>query len=480
MHDTIIIGRDLSSLVAALSLSRRGLKTVLLTEGDQESEYREAGYAFPIDPTPYSGFGEDQTVGTLLRSLNLEPDDAPKPLPANPALQVILPRHRIDLFHDKEQMLSDIIREFPQSEQTIRRFYYTIDKAGALMGSWIRGDQADDRPLHGKRRLGLFRLPAALALWFSLLIQGRGTCAAFRRVVEAQLTVLSHLHTGNAPLPLSSAYLLSLPQREVYYPLGGRITWLNWLRKSFTDAGGILMDGCSVMRIDTKPDISIDIENAGVSTTLRGKRLIVSTQWEKLKPLLTQRKAFRRLAHRLRAVRPVAYPFCLHLGVHAGGLPEQLASYALWIRDDTRPATDQNLVFIQTSRPEETERAPNGKRALCATVFLKKSPVMLTDLELNDAAKGMIDSLEGFLPFLRESIDYVNIEKSIAVARRCQEMISLKYHPPKGMLIGMNTLGPHTPLPNVFLTGGILRAGLGFEGEILAGMDAASAARGER
>ena len=37
----------------------------------------------------------------------------------------------------------------------------------------------------------------------------------------------------------------------------------------------------------------------------------------------------------------------------------------------------------------------------------------------------------------------------------------------------MNTLSPETPLRNVLLTGGVLRAGLGFEGEILSGMDAA-------
>ena len=99
--------------------------------------------------------------------------------------------------------------------------------------------------------------------------------------------------------------------------------------------------------------------------------------------------------------------------------------------------------------------------------------MMLTDLELSGVAKAMIDSLEGLLPFLRESIDYVNIEKSISLARHCQEIVNQKYHTPKGLIIGINTLSPITPLPNVFLTGGILRAGLGFEGEILAGMDAA-------
>jgi hypothetical protein len=104
---------------------------------------------------------------------------------------------------------------------------------------------------------------------------------------------------------------------------------------------------------------------------------------------------------------------------------------------------------------------------------------MLTDPELSGVAKAIIDSLEGLLPFLRENIDYVNIEKSISWARRSQEVINQKYRTRKGTITGITTLSPVTPLSNVFLTGGILRAGLGFEGEILAGMDAALLALGE-
>ena len=49
MYDIIVIGRDLSSLIAALTSARNGLKTILVNEGKLEIEHREAGYAFPID-----------------------------------------------------------------------------------------------------------------------------------------------------------------------------------------------------------------------------------------------------------------------------------------------------------------------------------------------------------------------------------------------------------------------------------------------
>ena len=147
MYDIIVIGRDLSSLIAALASARYGRKTILVNEGKLEMEHREAGYAFPIDPTPLSGIGEDQTVGCLIKELRLTPDAIPLPPVLDPALQVIFTDHRVDLFHDRERLILDMIREFPQREREIRRFYHALSKAETLIERWIGEDhngQSDD------------------------------------------------------------------------------------------------------------------------------------------------------------------------------------------------------------------------------------------------------------------------------------------------------------------------------------------------
>jgi phytoene dehydrogenase-like protein len=473
MYDTIIIGRDLSSLIAALAALRHGLKTLLITEGNQETEHRDAGYAFPIDPTPLSGFGGEQTVLRLLGELHLSLTEAPKMLLMDPAFQVILPGHRVDLFHDQNQMINEMIREFPSQEREIKRVYHAVLKYSTLIEHWISEDRAGRSDLLTNIFRYAVRLPNAIAGFYSLALRSNGTDHALDRVIEAQMAVLSHLDVDSRFLPLSAAYLLSLPTRGVYYPLGGRNAWLSWLRKVYIDSGGELLDGYSVMRIDTKPEIIVDVEYAGSASTIHGNGLIVSAQWEKLNLLLFQQKAFRSVVRRLGFNRPNAPPFCLHLGVHEEGLPERMAPYVAVVPDDRIPSRHRNLVFIERSLQGEISRAPEGRRALSVTVFLKESPLVLDDSELKAMAKTMIDALEGFLPFLRESIDYVNIEKSIAVARQSQEIVNQKYRMRKRSNIAMNTLSPVTPLHNVLLTGGIFRAGLGFEGEILSGMDAA-------
>ena len=473
MYDAIIIGRDLSSLIAAIAASSRGLKTLLISEGNQETEHRDAGYAFPIDPTPLSGFGGGQTVFRFLRELHLSLSEAPKMLLMDPAFQVILPGHRVDLFHDHNQMINEMIREFPLREQEIKRVYRAVLKGGTLIERWISEDCAGrSDPLTNIFRYAV-RLPTAIAGSYSLAIRGDGTDRALERVIEAQMAVLSHLDIDSRILPLTATYLLSLPRRGVFHPLGGRSAWMNWMRKVYIDSGGEMLDGCSVMRIDTKPEIIIDIEYAGSSSTIHGNTLIVSAHWEKLDLLLFHQKLFRSVVRRLGFNRPNAYSFSLHLGVHQEGLPEKMAPYVAVVSDDRIPACHQNLVFIERSLQGEIGRAPEGRRALSATVFLKESPLLLDDSELKGIAKTIIDALEGFLPFLRESIDYVNIERSIAFARQSQEIVNQKYRMRKLSNILMNTLSPATPLHNVLLTGGIFRAGLGFEGEILSGMDAA-------
>jgi phytoene dehydrogenase-like protein len=473
MYDTLIIGRDLSSLIAALVSVREGRRTALVMEGDPEMLYREAGYAFPFDPRPLSGLADRQILSRLLGDMPPADEEVSPGRLMNPAFQVILSGHRIDLFQDRERLLDDLIREFPGEVREIKRFYRAVAKAGSLVERWIAEDETDRSGFFRDILRKLARLPAAIASRSSLVIRGNGKDDTFRRVVEAQLTFLSNLEVEGQPFPVSAAYLLSLPVRGLFYPREGMIDWTDRLRRAFTDQGGILKDECSVIRVETEPEVTVDLECGGASLTLRGRRLIVSAQWEKLELLLPGRRILPRPNRRFASIRPAAYPFCLHMGVHEGGLPESMASCVVVLRDGTGPVTNRDLVFLQTSLPGENDRAPAGRRAVSATVYLADSPLRLSDQELKDAAAKIIDSLEEFLPFLRDSIDYLRVDQSIFLSRRYQETASRKYRARRRPFFGMSTLSPQTRLSNVLLTGGILRAGLGFEGEIIAGMDAA-------
>src|SRR4030042_688255 len=95
--------------------------------------------------------------------------------------------------------------------------------------------------------------------------------------------------------------------------------WIDWLRRRFTDGGGGLREGDSVIRIETGKEIIVDLESSGTATTVRGRRLIVSAKWEKLNLLLLGRKPFHRLGRRVRAGFSAAFSLLPPSGGYEGG-----------------------------------------------------------------------------------------------------------------------------------------------------------------
>jgi phytoene dehydrogenase-like protein len=99
----------------------------------------------------------------------------------------------------------------------------------------------------------------------------------------------------------------------------------------------------------------------------------------------------------------------------------------------------------------------------------------MSDVELTDISTSIFQSLDAFLPFLKENIDYINVGKSIEIAKKYQGLVNLKYSMDTASFFGLHNISHKTPVHNVFITGGMLLAGLGFEGEILSGVNAAKA-----
>lgn len=477
MYDTIVIGRDLSSMSAALSSVSEGRKTLMITEGDHVAVHRDAGYAFPLDPRPLLGLDCNVLSHLFGKKSQMEKGVSAKQA-MDPAFQVILPDHRLDIFRDWDRLVQEMIREFPEQERGIRNYYRDVARFADLVEQWIVEDLARRRGTFGDFHSSLMRFPHAAAGRSALAFRGDANKGAFRRVVEAQVNFLSHfLEMESSSFPVSAAYLLATPMRVGVAPSGGMTALMDHMRSTFKGQGGILMDGCSVMRVETHPKIAVDLDAGGCPSTHRGRNLIVSALWEKLELLLPVRKIFPGSSRSFTSIYPATYPFSLHMGVHEGGLPESMAPYVAVVRDGTGTFTNQDLVALNTSSREETDAAPAGRRAITCTVYLADSPLRLSDRQLKEIAMGMIDSLEGFLPFLRDSIDYLRVEQSIALARRCQDTVNRKYRMRGRPFFGTRTCSPKTGLANVYLTGGILRAGLGLEGEIIAGIDSAFKAK---
>jgi len=475
MYDTIVIGNDFSSLVAAITSVLYGRKTVLISNGDIPDIHLASGYTFNVDPMPIAGFGSDQTFPRFLAKHGITLANDKNICLFNPALQIILPDHRIDLYNDIDEFVADLEREFPGEGLEDGGCYSTLLKMGHISDLWIK-ENPDIAPKHHKRFI-TYMSNASEKLKESFLFSRRlrrvRKNPVLKMIVETELHLLSNLVTDSDTLfPPIFASVLSLPHRGLYYYTGGKGLMMESFRKIFVDSGGDIIKNASITGIIPSDEIKVNFYEHELISEVRGKKLIISTNSDKL-PLLLGHKKFRRLERHLKRIEMRYYPFTLHMGVLDKGIPEKMAPYVAVIPDKNKPVMDNNIIFLEMSAPYDTGRAPAGKRALSATIFLEKSPLFSTDLELEERSKAIIGHLEALLPFLRENLDYLNVEASIELSRKYQKMVNHKYRIKANPFIGAKALSGRTPLKNVYLSGGALLSGLGFEGEIISGRNAA-------
>jgi len=478
MYDAIVIGNDLSSLIAATILSHHGIKTVFISESDAQYTYTESGYTFNIDPSPLTGFGPTQICSRLSADLGISLTDCTSLCLLNPSLQIIMPDHRIDFFCDREGLIREMEREFADNAEDIRKLYTPVLKISEFIGQWII-EKPYIFPKGYKELIILFRnIPTLMVEWLSLskAFKKIKTNPSLKRLFEVESALLSNFHMdsniGKTSVP--SAYTLSLPLRGLYYCTGGNELLLRSIKSRFEDSGGQLIKNCSVIRINAGREIAVDIQAPDTLSKIEGRYLIVSTKWEKLKLLLLNDRKYRRLERTLKSVKSACYPFTLHMGVPDKCIPEKMTTYVAVIADRKTTIMDNNFVFIEISAAGDTKRAPQGNRALSATVYLKESPLVFNDEDLKDISTAVFHSLETFLPFLQENLDFINIDKSIELSRKHQDIINQKYCIRYCPFLGVSRISNKTHVRNVYMVGGMLLAGLGFEGEIISGINAAN------
>jgi hypothetical protein len=274
--------------------------------------------------------------------------------------------------------------------------------------------------------------------------------------------------------PLPSAYLLSLPWRGLYYLFGGKHLLIGQLRKRYEGLRGESLAGCTITAIRAGTKIEVDIKPKGAPISVVGQELVISAKSPALQGLLAGDKKLSKLARRLRKLESAQYPFTLHMGVDNRGLPDRMSEYVIFVPDQSNGGTVEAgpFLFLESSVAEDTGLAPRGKRTLTATAFLSRSPRDLDDGELKSVGECMLKAMENFLPFLRESLAFMDVERSIEVSRQYQQIVNPRYRFSGRLLSGLTTLPIKSPLRNVLITGGITFAGLGFEGEVLSGMKA--------
>lgn len=480
MYDTIVVGQDLSSLLAAILSARHGLKTALVRDGEPLECLRLGEFTFNIDPFPWSGFGETQALGLCLRDMNISSPLASMAAPLNPALQIIHPRHRLELFLEKEELMQDVAREFPETAKDVVRLFQRASKDNLFLDQHLAEFvSSSPRSLPDSIKDRMARMEAMFTreiLFSSRYSRSLPKHSLPRTLMDAGVFVLSNLQFGDR-IPLVAARLLLTPVNGLYYFQGGKHLFLKFLGEKFESLRGDLLDGGSVSAVHLGTKVELKLRRDGQDGTMIGRQLIVSEKWPGFKSLLSQERRFRGLQRSFDHPEGTLYPFTIHLGIDEKGIPEKMSEYVVLLTEE-RVSLDRRLIFLETSAAGDTGLAPAGRRALSATVFLDRPAAELEDSALKSVSQSILARLKGFLPFLENNIAVVSLADSLRLCRNRMPVLDPKYRFEKMPDLGIFNKTGRTPLKNVFVTGGFTLPGLGFEGEVVSGILAGNLATG--
>src|SRR5215510_2883558 len=112
VYDVIVLGGQLGGAMAAALLSKRGYRVLLVEHDGMGPGYEHAGFVLPYAPFIAPPLRAMPKVEEAFAELGLNTTVQRSLRPHTPDLQLVLPRHRLDLHVDEARRQSELTREF--------------------------------------------------------------------------------------------------------------------------------------------------------------------------------------------------------------------------------------------------------------------------------------------------------------------------------------------------------------------------------
>ncbi|MGD0918113.1 MAG: FAD-dependent oxidoreductase [Thermodesulfobacteriota bacterium] len=412
--EILVLGYGLGGLVAGTLLSRRDHSVLLLKGNGCQRSHKEKGYRF----VAFSGLSEKRLRPAFLKkisqSLNLplltsaqeRERLAERDLEIRKkkvAVQVILPRARIDLFSERSRYQREWSREFPNEAIQIEGFYKEMDHLRDLL---IKMKIKED-----PRSLFPFLPRSLVKRWlpFQPFPKGRiderllPFSTEFRQFIQLQLISWGNLVSDRFPLALAADVLLSNEGSDDLISAVDIEGLEEKILEGFIHAGGRVEEIERVERISKKWRKGFVISSGGDRKVFRSKLLILNSPLHRLSNLMDGRKNWLSKWEKRIQPRYILLPF--FLGIREKVIPVGMKDLVISVMDLEEPFDGGNLLILSLSPKGDETHAPEGRRAL--TVL---SLVLFDEWDRDSVEhqKRVMRHLEHLFPFLGTHVDFTD------------------------------------------------------------------------
>lgn len=461
-----VLGGGVGGAAAGALLARRGFRVLLLDEGGRAPR-SDGGWLLPAVPTLQPAVRHLPAAEALLAEVGLVSDSARAQEPLVPDLQLLLPRHRLDLSREPAALAAQLRREWPADAPRLLEALHGLQADADAAGRFLQAAP----PLPPGGFFDGFALRKALRL--AALASGPAGAGLAKRPPLEPLrghplgTALAALpwllgHLDGPPAPLAVARLCGVALRGLARTAPASPSLEEALRRKVAETRGELLGSpaeparVESLGLDGKRLATLRV--AGSTDGYGARAFLLSAPLAWLLPLLPGDASprARKAVERLRPGRRLA---ALHRVVRPAALPPGLGSAALILGADARPDDVVLVEVLPARRDLRKGAAPPGEEARLISAWTLAGA---GDAGAAAAVARLEAALAEAVPFLASHLIHA-----------ASPILSPHLFEVDAPAVGVAGLAAHGPWENLLLCGREVVPGLGVEGELYAGLQAA-------
>ena len=469
IYDVIIVGGQLGGAVAGALLSKRGHRVLLIEHDGVGPGYEHDGWVLPYFPSVIPQLKTMPAAEEVFTELGLTTLIQRGIRVHQPDLQLILPRHRLDLHHEEARRLADLKREFGNTGEAVAKAITAAAGAHETTDAFFKA--AEDLP-----PLGLFESMALKKRIRSVpgleapSPLGEDDPASFLLRQFARFVTYAEAPEGAALVRPLSQVLKGTGR----YP-GGVEGLRDALFKRIGELGGDVIayagTGSVVEHLSFEGNELVGIKVVQSETLYRASCVVGALDAAALRRLLPEKKRQRALVEQLDLSNVHRFLFTVNWVIPEERLPRGFGELLLL---DAGSELGALLVQLGPARKAAAKADEESLRTVTAGAYVPANARDLGDAHLEGIAHRMGDVLADLMPFSKEKAVLISSPQLHSVGVRGSRLLPHPLYSFEGeRILGVSGLVPKTPLKNLYLAGREVLPGLGVEGEFLAGQRAA-------
>lgn len=490
LYDVCIVGSQLGGVVAGALLARRGFRVLHIAHDDPGFSYLDHGYILPFGPAVVPSPRQLPSAEAVLAELGLATDVSRALAPSDPDLQLLLPRHRVDVSRDPATLRVELRREWPRDAESLEAAFGVLFTLFDFAGFFLRAGPPLPPEGFVERRAVRKAIKVAQSVPGAPLrpVDEARPFEGFEdhELVRSLATAHRFLtYMDGPPSPLSMVRLLGGALRGTNRLPGGLGTLREMVRRRIAESRGELRGGPGEPALAT----ALDLEGSRVAAVRLAdspdahvaRAFVAATDADRLLPLLPQGARDGKAGAVLRRVAPRRQLLTVNLVVKQAALPPALGENVVALREAAGGDAIDNAVFLQVLPARRDARKgagdkgqpveiPPDERVVCASAYV---PAGDDREKLREAASSIREAIADAIPFFERHLVAESAPLIAAGDRGALAPIHPLYATDGTDPLGVAALAPHGPFKNLFFAGREVVPGLGIEGEFYAGIQAA-------